>query len=225
MGDKGKWVKLHIGWDDDPHIDSLGLDDQARWCKFSTYMKEHGTEGTITLVSPSRVLQHKFRVFTFDEVLDVLRKFPNFDVGEKQNSTVTHVTSVTVSIKNWLRYQGDYSGDRVRKFRAHVTAKKRGEEKRGEETRREEKKSNTFARPTLLEIAAFSQSQKLNIDPQRFFNYYEANGWKVGRNPMKDWKAAARNWKPEGLNVNASKPANAFVASSGESAKYDDLNR
>ena len=26
------------------------------------------------------------------------------------------------------------------------------------------------------------------------YNYYEANGWRVGKNPMKDWKAAARNW-------------------------------
>lgn len=32
-------------------------------------------------------------------------------------------------------------------------------------------------------------------EAQRFTDYYTANGWKVGRNPMKDWKAAARNWR------------------------------
>lgn len=32
-------------------------------------------------------------------------------------------------------------------------------------------------------------------EAQRFVDYYTANGWKVGKNPMKDWKAAARNWK------------------------------
>jgi hypothetical protein len=33
---------------------------------------------------------------------------------------------------------------------------------------------------------------------QKFFDYYESNGWKVGRNPMRNWQAAMRNWK---LNV------------------------
>jgi uncharacterized protein YdaU (DUF1376 family) len=31
-------------------------------------------------------------------------------------------------------------------------------------------------------------------EAQKFFNYYESNGWKVGKNPMKNWKAAANNW-------------------------------
>lgn len=222
MADQGKWFKLHCGWDDDPHIDALSLEDQARWVKFGTYMKEHGTDGKVVLIEPARTLQNKFRVTAFDDVINLLKIFPNYDVGEKQNSTVTRVTSVTVTINNWYRYQGDFSRYRMRKFRSHVTAKKRGEEKRREETRRDEKKNNTLQRPTVLEIATFAQSEKLNIDAQRFYNYYEANGWKVGRNPMKDWKAAARNWKPEGqFNVNTNKPANAFVATSTESAKYD----
>jgi hypothetical protein len=33
------------------------------------------------------------------------------------------------------------------------------------------------------------------VDPERFFNYYTSNGWKVGKNPMKDWKAAVRSWE------------------------------
>ena len=32
------------------------------------------------------------------------------------------------------------------------------------------------------------------IEAEKFFNYYESNGWKVGKNPMKNWKAAANNW-------------------------------
>jgi hypothetical protein len=36
--------------------------------------------------------------------------------------------------------------------------------------------------------------EKINTEAAKFFNYYEANGWKQGRNPMKDWKASARNW-------------------------------
>jgi hypothetical protein len=32
------------------------------------------------------------------------------------------------------------------------------------------------------------------IEAEKFFNYYESNGWRVGKNPMKNWKAAANNW-------------------------------
>ena len=47
-----------------------------------------------------------------------------------------------------------------------------------------------FIKPTVEEI----KKQYPDLDALRFYNYYESNGWKVGRNPMKDWKAAARNW-------------------------------
>ncbi|WP_075590595.1 hypothetical protein, partial [Labilibacter marinus] len=53
-----------------------------------------------------------------------------------------------------------------------------------------------FTPPPLEHIKIFFQ-QKGHVENQaeRFFNYYESNGWMVGgRSKMKDWKAAARNW-------------------------------
>lgn len=47
-------------------------------------------------------------------------------------------------------------------------------------------------RPTQGEVISFFQDQSL---ANSFYDYYQANGWKIGRNPMKDWMAAARNWK------------------------------
>lgn len=52
-----------------------------------------------------------------------------------------------------------------------------------------------FVKPTLEEIRAYCKERKNNIDPERFKDYYDSNGWKVGRNPMKDWKATVRNWE------------------------------
>ena len=60
----------------------------------------------------------------------------------------------------------------------------------------------TFARPTLTEVATYMQSQSelcpnvamAQDQAPRFVNYYQSNGWKVGRHPMQDWQAAARNW-------------------------------
>ena len=51
-----------------------------------------------------------------------------------------------------------------------------------------------FVKPKLEDIRDFCLEKNINIDVDRFFNYYESKGWKVGVTPMKDWKAAVRNW-------------------------------
>lgn len=63
--------------------------------------------------------------------------------------------------------------------------------------------SNKFVKPTLEEVKKYCQERNNNIDAENFIDYYESNGWKVGRNPMKDWKACIRTWeknKREKLN-------------------------
>ena len=67
----------------------------------------------------------------------------------------------------------------------------------GESPPVKEKKKATrkvFVKPTPLEIQTYVDEHNLHVDVNRFFDYYEGNGWKVGKNPMKDWKATARNW-------------------------------
>ena len=51
-----------------------------------------------------------------------------------------------------------------------------------------------FKKPAPEEIRAYCDEKGLTIDPEMFYDYYEANGWKVGKNPMKSWKATLRNW-------------------------------
>ena len=38
------------------------------------------------------------------------------------------------------------------------------------------------------------------VEAEKFFNFYESNGWKVGKNPMKDWKASVRSWESNSQN-------------------------
>jgi len=63
-------------------------------------------------------------------------------------------------------------------------------------------KNKKFKKPTIQEIKNYCLERKNNVDANKFFNYYEANGWKVGKNPMKDWQACVRTW--EGNNYNNS---------------------
>ena len=52
-----------------------------------------------------------------------------------------------------------------------------------------------FTVPTIEEVKEYCSERKNRVDAERFVNYYTANGWKVGKNPMKDWKAAVRSWE------------------------------
>ena len=64
-----------------------------------------------------------------------------------------------------------------------------------EQSTTQTKKTKKFIKPTVEEIRNYCIERKNNIDAQYFYDYYEANGWKVGKNPMKDWKATIRNWE------------------------------
>ena len=56
-------------------------------------------------------------------------------------------------------------------------------------------KRKRFEKPTISDIEQYCIERNNNIDASQFFDYYESNGWKVGKNSMKDWKAAVRTWE------------------------------
>ena len=58
-----------------------------------------------------------------------------------------------------------------------------------------EKPPKRFRKPTVEEIAAYCTARQNGLDAQAIYDRYEAGGWKVGRSPMKDWKAAVRTWE------------------------------
>lgn len=51
-----------------------------------------------------------------------------------------------------------------------------------------------FTQPTIEEVKVYCNENGFKVDAERFVAYYESNGWRVGRNPMKDWRAAVRTW-------------------------------
>lgn len=61
-------------------------------------------------------------------------------------------------------------------------------------------KSNTskqkrFKKPTVQEVQAYISEKEYSVNAQKFWDYYESKGWKVGKSSMKDWKAAVRTWQ------------------------------
>ena len=57
-----------------------------------------------------------------------------------------------------------------------------------------------FVPPTADEVTAYCKSRANGIDGERFVDWYSTRGWKVGRDKMKDWKAAVRTWERNNTN-------------------------
>lgn len=77
-------------------------------------------------------------------------------------------------------------------------------------------KSEPFRKPTISDVVAYVREIKATVDAKQFVDYYESNGWRVGRNPMKDWRATVRQWHNRNtqgsLYDNGRKPRNTAAA-------------
>lgn len=59
-----------------------------------------------------------------------------------------------------------------------------------------------FSKPSLNDIKNYCNERNNKVDPEAFINYYDSVGWKVGKNKMRDWKAAVRTWERRNNNQN-----------------------
>ena len=69
-----------------------------------------------------------------------------------------------------------------------------------------EKKSSRFNPPTLEEVEQYCVERNNKVDAQSFIDFYESKGWYVGKNKMKDWKAAVRTWERNRSNKPTNQP-------------------
>lgn len=66
-------------------------------------------------------------------------------------------------------------------------------------------KEKNFKKPTLEELEAYINEKGYHFSASNFINYYDSVGWKIGKSPMKDWKAACRTWEAKYKNDNNGK--------------------
>lgn len=71
-----------------------------------------------------------------------------------------------------------------------------------QEQEQEKEQEHRFIAPTVAEVKTYCKERRNNVDAERFVNFYMAKGWKVGKNPMKDWKAAVRTWEKSNTKPN-----------------------
>jgi hypothetical protein len=73
-------------------------------------------------------------------------------------------------------------------------------------------KSKRFVPPSIEEVKEYCKQRNNNVNAEQFIDFYESKGWMVGKNKMKDWKAAIRTWEKRDsqLSVSKSKTTNKF---------------
>lgn len=86
-----------------------------------------------------------------------------------------------------------------------------GKDRLGKDSLNSRGKSTRFIPPTADEVRVYCMERCNNVDADRFVDYYTSKGWMIGKNKMKDWKAAVRTWERKGQQ-NQQKPRNEVLA-------------
>lgn len=86
--------------------------------------------------------------------------------------------------------------------------------------------NSSSTHPTVDMVRAYCEERHNSVDPERFVDFYTANGWKVGKNSMKDWKACVRNWeRSETKQPKPARSTNRFANYEQRDFDYDELIR
>lgn len=217
-----KWIKIVVDIFDDEKIKLIeampdGDSIIVCWFKLLCLAGRQNNYGVLMLndriAYTDEMLATVFRR-PLQTVRLALATFEEFGMIEIINGAIT--------IPNWGKHQNiegidkvrDQTRERVARYRerqklligSNVTGNATVTESNGtdiEEDKEEERRNNNvvigqqrkFTPPTVEEVQAYCDDRKNGIDAQHFIDYYTANGWKVGRNSMKDWKAAVRTWE------------------------------
>ena len=73
-------------------------------------------------------------------------------------------------------------------------------------TKEKKSKEKKFVPPTVEEVKAYCETRGNSVDPEAFVAFYQSKGWKVGKNSMKDWKAAVITWEKHDKKPTKARP-------------------
>ena len=223
-----KWIKIMVDIFDDEKIFLIEQLPEADsivviWFKLLCLAGKQNNKGVFTLCATMPFTDEMFAA-VFRRPLNTVRlalsTFQKFGMVEIINGTVT--------IPNWGKHQNIESMERRQEYMRNYMNEYRQEQKKlaeGKQPRKCLRKQNVSApdidvdidiegekkesvkgakapaRPTLDDVVAYCKERGNQVDAQRWFDYYSSNGWRVGKNPMKEWKAAVRTWEKNGYDT------------------------
>lgn len=206
----GDWIKMRVDLADDPAVIGIAattaLDEDTvvgKLHRLWAWADQQTIDGNAVSVTKSWVDRY-LRADGFAEAMTAAGwletdsrgiHFPRFERHNGESGKRRALTAKRVA-----RHKAE-KGNAKGNARSVTTALPR-EEKRREDTntpcsppRGTRASRQKFIPPSHAEVAAYCKERDNTIDPQEFLDHYDANGWKRGSTPIRDWKACIRTWE------------------------------
>jgi hypothetical protein len=198
--------KIHTSFWSDPFIQDLDNDHRLFYLYLLT--NEKTKQCGIYEISKKQI------AFELGYSIDRVSKL--FQYFIKSGKILYSDDTKEVALKNWMKYNSSTSPKVISCIKSELcnikdrvlieyvngmyTASQEEEEQEQEQEEEQTEKKKRFVKPTQNEVLEYMAELRMADMSQRFVDYYESNGWKVGKNPMKDWRAAVRTWKQQSDN-------------------------
>ena len=124
------------------------------------------------------------------------------EVSEKR-SNAAKSKQLSANASNCIQMQSN--ADNCEQLIANGDIKNKNKNKSKNKNKEQESETDNvvqlkrFVPPTVDEVALYCIERHNHVNAEKFVDYYSSNGWKVGKNPMKDWRAAVRTWERSDL--------------------------
>jgi len=134
-------------------------------------------------------------------------------ISTQEIAQKSHSQHTVFTIKNYDSYQVDDTQTGKAVARESHTINTRLASNKNDKNEKNEKKTRVFSKPIEQDVvqyfgeyAASKGSFIARDEPEKFYNFYESKNWMVGKNKMKCWKSAARNWMLDKLTKQTNGP-------------------
>lgn len=197
------WVKIHRKTLDNPVV----MKDAAHmavwfYLLLNASHDEHRTvfNGKVITLQAGQLVTGRKKIadaLSLDEskVRRILNLFENDRMIDQQTTNGGRL----ISLLNWESYQNSDQQNDQRVTNERPTSDQRvttiQEYKELKNVKKERNNMGRFTPPTPDEVKEYCQERGNSVDAQRFVDYYESKGWMIGKNKMKDWRAAVRTWE------------------------------
>jgi len=180
------------------------------WCIIEILHEESGHSlkySELTWTSIARQMST-----SVEQVLTVVDACIELELFERQGDAVISVRVLeNIEHREYIRGQRSKAGKRSASVRQMSTSveqnpTKERKEKERKENNSKESKRRVFKPPTQLEVKQYCKERNNTVNVNKWMAHYEANGWMVGKNKMKDWKAAVRTWENNEFDVDVKHP-------------------
>ena len=144
-----------------------------------------------------KVLLAKKFLLAFESGVIVIKhwRINNYLQKDRYNPTKYGDEKATLSLDENGAYQTAKALPEPMYTQEVYTQDRLGKDRLGKDTNNSADKPHGFTPPNIQDVRAYCKERGNKVDPENFWDFYQAKNWMIGKNKMKDWKAAVRTWE------------------------------